>query len=295
MSEIIVLSYPVAYEITLKEFIRHLLPTQTHNIKFLKNDSFVIEHEDIQVKFVNLSKFIDGVKNLSMKFEKDILIQKYDLIPHPEGGYFKEMYRSFAPPMESRGKTDERGRLIPVSGVPGGQRNEMTSIYWMATADTFLYMGRNISPHVHYYHKGAPYKYILIDTSGNIEEIIMGPNPEKGHVQQMVVGSNYFKCGHLEEITYDTLTKSERTTMGDFRFSLIGEGVCPGFDFRDFCFVSPSMLEERLNLNLRTSTDTNTGTSQMKMKDLLPYLHPNFNNDNFDAFYDSSSNSKSSG
>ena len=65
MSETIVLSYPVAYEITLKEFIRHLLPTQTHNIKFLKNDSFVIEHEDIQVKFVNLSKFIDGVIPIS--------------------------------------------------------------------------------------------------------------------------------------------------------------------------------------------------------------------------------------
>ena len=285
---------PLEFKITLKEFIRFLLPTQNVEIQIIAENSFIILYEDrnsanIQIKFSDLSKCIDGIKNLAMKFEQDILIQKYSLIPHPEGGYFKEMYRSFAPPMESKGKTDERGRLIPTSELPGGQRNEMTSIYWMATSDTFLYMGRNISPHIHYYHNGAPYKYILIDTSGNIEEVVMGPNSEKGHVQQMVVGSNYYKCGYLEEEPYTTLTPNERREMGDYRYTLIGEGVSPGFDFRDFCFVSPQMLEERLNLNSSTST------SQEKIKELLSYLHPDFHNDNFDEFYDFSSNSKVSG
>jgi predicted cupin superfamily sugar epimerase len=34
--------------------------------------------------------------------------------------------------MESMGKTDERGARFSVAGVEGGERNEMTSIYWMA-------------------------------------------------------------------------------------------------------------------------------------------------------------------
>ena len=34
--------------------------------------------------------------------------------------------------MESMGKTDKRGARFSVAGVEGGERNEMTSIYWMA-------------------------------------------------------------------------------------------------------------------------------------------------------------------
>ena len=126
------------------------------------------------------------------------LIDGLGLVPHPEGGYFREIYRSAAPVMESKGKTDERGRLMSVEGAEGGVRNEMTSIYWMATAQYhYLWMGLNVSPHVHYYHSGDPFTYILVYSDGKVEEITMGPDPTKGHVMQMVVPSGTYKAGYL--------------------------------------------------------------------------------------------------
>ena len=101
------------------------------------------------------------------------------MIPHPEGGFFAEVYRAGSLPYISKGKTDLNGRLID---TPEGKRNEMTSIYWMSNLDApILNMGCNLSPHIHYYNGGDPFRYILIKPDGEIQEIVMGPDPTKGH------------------------------------------------------------------------------------------------------------------
>ena len=152
------------------------------------------------------------------------LIEGLGLIKHPEGGYFREMYRFGATPMASQGKTDSNGRVITSDGVEGGFRNEMTSIYWMATQDyPVCIMGENISPHVHYYHGGGPFTYYLIHPDGKCEDIVMGPDPAQGHVMQMVVPSKVIKAGVISR---------------DAEYFLVGEGVSPGFDFRDFKFTT---------------------------------------------------------
>lgn len=176
-----------------------------------------------------LGKIHQGKKIDSMK-----IINGLELIMHPEGGYFKETYRSGAPPMESSGKTDERGKTIRVEGVEGEIRNEMTSIFWMATEEQyFLWMGVNKSPHVHSYQSGDPFTYILIYPDGNIEEITMGPDPSVGHVMQMVVPAGTFKAGYLKNKTKGS-------------YFLVGEAVSPGFDYRDFKFVLFEDLSERI-------------------------------------------------
>lgn len=53
-------------------------------------------------------------------------IRALDLQPHPEGGYFRETYRS--------------GEILPGSGLPGrygGDRAVSTAIYFLLTGDTF--------------------------------------------------------------------------------------------------------------------------------------------------------------
>ena len=247
------------------------------NYEINSDIKYVIERKDDKGKVTEwfpckgFEEFCISLKSMVSIVQCENAIKYYGLIPHPEGGFFKEIYRSAAPPMESMGKTDERGRLIPALKLEGRCRNEYTSIYWMATSKShLLYMGRNLSPHIHYYHSGAPYRYILIHPSGEVQDVIMGPNPELDHVQQMVVGTDVYKCGCFDE----------KDPSLDYRYFLVGEGVAPGFDYRDFIFVSTKQLLERL-------TDaTDASVFKFQLERLKKFIHPNTEDRDFDRFYD---------
>ena len=115
------------------------------------------------------------------KLTAEILINKLGLIAHPEGGFFLETHRSGSDqPMSTRGETDlnvpDKGLVMTycTSQKKGqdGRRNALTSIYWMSTGDSpILSLTINLSDHVHYYHGGVPFEYILFDpTSGELIE-----------------------------------------------------------------------------------------------------------------------------
>jgi predicted cupin superfamily sugar epimerase len=165
------------------------------------------------------------------------LIAKLELVPHPEGGFFREIYRSGAPPMTSRGRTDASGEVMV---TPLGDRNQLTSMFWMANNDMpVLKMGVNVSMHIHYYNGGAPFRYYLIGADKVVKQVVLGPDPSSGHEQQMVVPSDTFKFGVLER---PTAAFAKDTT----RFVLVSEAVCPGFDFEDFNWVTADMLRNRV-------------------------------------------------
>ena len=164
-------------------------------------------------------------------------ITRLALVPHPEGGYFREVYRSGAPVMESGGRTDERGEVME---TPVGMRNQFTSMFWMANNDApILKMGCNVSMHIHYYNGGNAFKYWLISPNKIVTEVVLGPDATKGHVQQMIVPSNTFKFGLLMPPEADFL-------QGSNRFVLVSEAVVPGFDFGDFSWVTTDMLASRV-------------------------------------------------
>lgn len=151
------------------------------------------------------------------------------VVPHPEGGYFIETYRSGGAPMASRGLTD-----ISAAGLAtdreGSMRNYMTSIIFMATRRApKLYFGINRSDHVHYYHGGDSYTYIVVHPSGSVEEVVLGRDVLRGEMLQIVFPAGCLKAGHLNGT-----------------YCLIGEGVAPGFDFRDFEFADENQLLARL-------------------------------------------------
>ncbi|CAL6371969.1 unnamed protein product [Bathycoccus prasinos] len=167
--------------------------------------------------------------------KKKDFVKALDLIPHPEGGYFRETHRSGATPMASRGKTDSSGDLVKTSG--GNARNTMTSIYYLI--EDYQGLVCNKSDHVHYFHYGCTVLYHIVNPlTGEYYVERLGSNLSKGDKPQVVVPGNYFKAATLEK------TKS-------FDFALLGEGVGPGFDFRDFEFVS----KEKLNRNLSNKSN----------------------------------------
>ena len=167
----------------------------------------------------------------SGNLKKKDCVKALDLIPHPEGGYFRETHRSGATPMASRGKTDSNGDLVKTSG--GNARNTMTSIYYLI--EDYQGLVCNKSDHVHYFHYGCTVLYHIVNPStGEYYVERLGSNLSKGDKPQVVVPGNYFKAATLEK------TKS-------FDFALLGEGVGPGFDFRDFEFVSKEKLKRNLS------------------------------------------------
>ena len=61
---------------------------------------------------------------------KDDFIDMLGLIPHPEGGFFVETYRSGSAPMTSKGLTDPAGDVMTTDRGPHPSAKRRTSIHW---------------------------------------------------------------------------------------------------------------------------------------------------------------------
>ena len=178
----------------------------------------------------------------------ETMVKKLELIPHPEGGFFLETYRSGSIPMSSRGETDlnvPEDDLVMTNRTDrrpdrDGRRNALTSIYWMPTGSSpKLHLTVNLSDHVHYFHGGEPFEFILVDPKAKeVRRVVLGGNVLDGHKFQLPVKSGIWKCGHLmaPNATDSQLSKDA--------YCLIGEGVGPGFDFYDFTWVTSEMVKE---------------------------------------------------
>ncbi|TFJ84913.1 hypothetical protein NSK_003945 [Nannochloropsis salina CCMP1776] len=147
----------------------------------------------------------------------------------PEGGFFKETYRSGACPGASQGLTDTSGALLPsspspASSLPSPPRNICTSIFYLLTTEAPVgFWHKNRSNIVHYYQGGDPLTYYLLPPStGRLERHVLGPDLAHGHTLQLIVEGGVWKATVLEG--------------GSVGWGLLGEAVAPGFDYRDMTF-----------------------------------------------------------
>ncbi|MCF8373905.1 MAG: cupin domain-containing protein [Bacteroidales bacterium] len=136
-------------------------------------------------------------------------IENLYLEPHPEGGWFRETYRS--------------SEKISESGLPlgfSGNRNFSTAIYYLLQNDDFSAWHRIKSDEMwHYYDgDGAIEIHTLSKIKGH-EIRVLGSNPENGGSPQVVVPANTWFASRL--------TKQKM-------YALAGCTVAPGFDFDDF-------------------------------------------------------------
>ncbi len=160
------------------------------------------------------------------------LITALGLVPHPEGGFFLETWRSGSVPMSTRGQTDfdcvnPDRNLIVTNGRKTNRpdederRNALTSIYWAPTLmSNTLELVVNESDHVHYYQGGRPFQYYLFDSEcGELSQVTLGPELHKGHQLQVCVRGGVWKFGCIDETT---------EYGNEYEYSLIGEAVGPG-------------------------------------------------------------------
>jgi uncharacterized protein len=148
--------------------------------------------------------------------QAEILIEKLGLIPHPEGGWYRETYRS--PDIIRSGNLPDRFST---------DHSISTSIYYLLQNYDFSAFHRIKSDEIWHFYLGSPVKlYILHD--GVQDLILLGDNVEAGHVFQAVVPHG---CWFAAEV------------LVPGSFALSGCTVSPGFDFSDYEEASLADLE----------------------------------------------------
>ena len=145
------------------------------------------------------------------------IIAALALNPHPEGGYYKETYRS--PEQVKREALPER--------FDGG-RSFCTGIYYLLEAGDFSAFHRIKSDEMWHFYGGGPLELHLLHNGAHIQ-VFIGPDVIKGHYPQFVVPAGaWFASRPAVKAAY----------------SFVGCTVSPGFDFADFEMARREVLIE---------------------------------------------------
>ncbi|MBK7499242.1 MAG: cupin domain-containing protein [Ignavibacteriales bacterium] len=133
-------------------------------------------------------------------------IQKLQLEKHPEGGYFREIYRA--------------GEMISIDAPKKNlKRNVSTSIYFLLEGSQISKFHRLKSDELWHFYDGSSVKVYVIDEKGSKTEILLGKKTEDGEIFQTVIKKNNWFAAEV---------------VNKRSFVLIGCTVSPGFDFSDF-------------------------------------------------------------
>lgn len=143
-------------------------------------------------------------------------VEKFGMLPHPEGGWYKETYRS--------------SESLAAQYLPerfGGSRSFSTGIYFLLESGQYSAFHRIKSDEMWHFYAGGALHVFVIHTDGNGELITLGNNTAAGEVFQAVVPAGCWFASRP--------AKSNS-------FSLVGCTVAPGFDFADFEMAEKGML-----------------------------------------------------
>jgi predicted cupin superfamily sugar epimerase len=136
------------------------------------------------------------------------IIDFYNLLPHTEGGYYKETYRS--------------GETIEAYALPetfAGKRNFSTAIYFLLEQGNFSAFHRIKSDECWHFYAGDTLNIYVLQLNGTLEIIKLGSNIKNGETFQAVVPAGCWFA-------------SAPAQGGSYCF--VGCTVAPGFDFSDF-------------------------------------------------------------
>ncbi len=136
------------------------------------------------------------------------LITELDLARHPEGGYYRETYRS-----------ERHIELGASSDAFPNTRPFGTAIYYLLCDDDFSALHRIRSDEVWHFYRGSTLTICAIDPKGAVTQTRLGSRIERGEAFQIVIKAGCWFGALLEE---------------PGGYALVGCTVSPGFDFRDF-------------------------------------------------------------
>ncbi|MCX6561304.1 MAG: cupin domain-containing protein [Candidatus Aminicenantes bacterium] len=134
--------------------------------------------------------------------------RRLDLEPHPEGGFYREIYRS-----------DE---IIARPALPSrfpGARPFSTSIYFLLSAGQVSRLHRLRSDEIWHLYEGGPAVLHILDPEWGYRRLVLGRDPEKQEAHQHVLRMGWWFGAELAP---------------EAPFVLAGCTLAPGFEFADF-------------------------------------------------------------
>ncbi|MDG2991918.1 cupin domain-containing protein [Candidatus Synechococcus calcipolaris G9] len=139
----------------------------------------------------------------------DKWVRDLGLQAHPEGGYYREIYRS--------------PESIPEAALPsrfrGGDRAYGTGIYFLLPSGQYSALHRIQSDELWHFYAGSSLVIHVIQPDGVYEQLKLGPRTDLGEQFQLCVPAGCWFGA--------TVTESDS-------YTLVGCTVTPAFDFRDF-------------------------------------------------------------
>ena len=164
-----------------------------------------------------------------MKPTAQTYIDTLQMDAHPEGGFFKETYRS--------------RHLINVtqgSGSTPVQRSVSTGIYFLLEKNNFSAFHKIQSDEMWHFYAGQALEVLELNEHGELSCTRLGSDILGGEVHQHVVPANTWFAS--------------RVAAGG-SFSLVGCTVAPGFDFADFCMADRALLVAAFPQHSQTIAD----------------------------------------
>src|SRR5471030_3249918 len=128
-------------------------------------------------------------------------IEHLNLQPHPEGGYYKEVFRSQQELMRTGSAT---------------LKQACTSIYYLLEGSDFSGFHRLASDEIWYFHKGKPLNVHVIDKSGSHITYELSDG-DTGSLSLAIPAYTWFAA---------------EIPLGN-GFALVSCAVAPGFDFKE--------------------------------------------------------------
>ena len=140
------------------------------------------------------------------------VVDQLNLEPHPEGGAFRETYRS----------------ALTCTNKEGEERNVSTAIYFLVEGGNVTKWHRVLNDEVWHYYSGETVVLELISPDGEFNRYRIGNRIEKDEIPQVVIPANTWQRAY---------------TTGDY--TLVGCTVSPGFDFEDYEEIKKDDLAEK--------------------------------------------------
>ncbi len=142
-------------------------------------------------------------------------IDRLELAHHPEGGFYRETYRS-----------EDRITI----GEENHDRSASTAIYFLVSREEPSRFHRLRSDEVWHFHDGQTLRLHLLDPkSGEYRALRLGLESEEGIRPQQIVPGGVWFAAEVESSGY----------------TLAGCTVAPGFEFQDFAMAKKSDLLDR--------------------------------------------------
>jgi len=136
-----------------------------------------------------------------MRMTPDDIVKALDLKPHPEGGYFREVFRD----------ANDAGR------------DHSTAIYYLLKSGQSSHWHRVDAAEIWHHYAGGPLALSIAEDDHLPTEIILGDDIAKGERPQAAVPSGAWQSAR---------------PLGEF--TLVGCTVAPGFGFAGFEMAPPN-------------------------------------------------------